>query len=84
VETENFFKRDNSVKNHGIMTKFKFYLHISMMYPYIKIGVECVQPLLVEVMNRNSMITEQGNTICPWPYHGWGIKKNQNMYNYET
>jgi hypothetical protein len=33
--TENFFRRDNSVKNHRTMTKFKLKLHIPIKYPYI-------------------------------------------------
>jgi hypothetical protein len=34
--TENFFKRDNSVKNQLTTTKFKLDLHNPMTYPYIK------------------------------------------------
>ena len=48
AETENFFKRDNSVINHQTMTKFKFDLRNPITYPYIK----CVQTL-TEIMSGN-------------------------------
>jgi hypothetical protein len=35
VETKNFFKKDNSVKNHQTETKFKLDLRNPMIYPYI-------------------------------------------------
>jgi hypothetical protein len=28
-------------------------------------------------MNRNSMMMEWGDAICPWPFYGRGIKKKK-------
>jgi hypothetical protein len=44
VETENFFKRDNSVINHQTTTKFKLDLRNPMTYPYIKFELNVCNP----------------------------------------
>jgi hypothetical protein len=44
AETENFLKRDNSVKNHRNATKLKLYLCNSKMYPYIKFELNVCDP----------------------------------------
>ena len=44
VETENFFKRDNSVINHQTTTKFKLDLRHPMTYPYIKFELNVCNP----------------------------------------
>ena len=44
AETENFFKRDNSVINHQTTTKFKLDLHNPMTYPYIKFELNVCNP----------------------------------------
>jgi hypothetical protein len=43
-ETENFFKKDNSVKNHWTATKFKLDLRNPMMYLYIKFELNVCNP----------------------------------------
>jgi hypothetical protein len=43
-ENGNFFKRNNSLKSHQTMTKFKVDLHNPMMYPYIKFELNVFKP----------------------------------------
>jgi hypothetical protein len=64
-------------KNHPTVTKFKFDLH-NPIYSYTKFELNVCnrsrdnerKPFMEW---RNDGMTK-GNTICPWPFHGGGIK----------
>jgi hypothetical protein len=53
------------------MTKFEIDLHDHMMYPYTKFELNHSRG------NERKPIhgMTKGNTICPRPFHGGGIKK---------
>jgi hypothetical protein len=72
-----------SHKNHPTMTKFELDLHNLMMYSYTKFELNVCHRS--RIMNGNHLwndgMTEwrndgmsKGNTICPRPFHGGGIK----------
>jgi hypothetical protein len=60
-------------KNHPTMTKFELDLHNPMMYPYIKFELNVCNRSIDEQKPIYGMT--KGNTICPRPFHGGGIKK---------
>jgi hypothetical protein len=68
-----FFRGITLSKNHPTMTKFKLDLHNPMMYPYTKIELNVCNSSRDNERKPICGMTK-GNTICPWPFHGGGIK----------
>jgi hypothetical protein len=75
-----FFKKDNSVKNHKIMTKFELNsdLCVPVIYPNVKFELNvcnCCRDNEWKLNNDGMTMTEQCNAKFPCPFHVGGIKK---------